>query len=60
MQKNPDDLSLRLILADWLEEHGDQRGELIRRLNTLTQTIEVPDRYKVEDRLRTKARRWIG
>jgi uncharacterized protein (TIGR02996 family) len=27
---NPDDDSLRLIFADWLEERGDPRGEFIR------------------------------
>ena len=27
---SPDDLNLRLVYADWLEEHGDPRGEFIR------------------------------
>jgi uncharacterized protein (TIGR02996 family) len=26
----PDDDGLRLIYADWLEERGDPRGELVR------------------------------
>jgi formylglycine-generating enzyme len=52
MQQHPEDNALRLVFADWLEERGDLRGELIRLLNTLTQGVEVPDRPKLEDRLR--------
>jgi formylglycine-generating enzyme len=52
MQEHPDDTALRLVFADWLEERGDSRGELIRLLHTLTQSVEVPDRRKLEDRLR--------
>lgn len=44
MQENPEDNTLRLVFADWLEERGDPRGELIRLLHTLTQAVEVPDR----------------
>lgn len=29
-QADPDDLSPRLVFADWLDEHGDPRGEPIR------------------------------
>jgi len=53
MQQHPDDSSLRLVFADWLEEHGDKRAELIRLLHTLTQAVEVPDRSKLEYRLRS-------
>jgi len=53
MQENPEDTALRLVFADWLEERGDPRGELIRLLHTLTQSIEVPHRSKLEDRLRS-------
>jgi uncharacterized protein (TIGR02996 family) len=52
MQERPDDNLLRLAFADWLEERGDQRSELIRLLHVLTQAIEVPYRSKLEDRLR--------
>src|SRR5580658_8218580 len=52
MQENPEDTALRLVFADWLEERGDSRGELVRLLHTLTQSVEVPDRSKLEDRLR--------
>jgi type VI secretion system protein ImpC len=30
IQARPDDAALRQVYADWLEEHGDPRGELIR------------------------------
>jgi uncharacterized protein (TIGR02996 family) len=53
MQQNPADTTLRLIFADWLEEQGDPRGELIRLLHTLTQSVEVPSRKKLEERLRS-------
>jgi len=53
MQERPDDNALRLIFADWLEEQGDPRGELIRLLNTLTQSVEVPQRNRLENRLRS-------
>jgi formylglycine-generating enzyme len=53
MQQHPEDNALRLVFADWLEEQGDKRGELIRLLHTLTQSIDVPDRSKLEDRLRS-------
>ena len=52
MQENPEDTSLRLVFADWLEERSDPRGELIRLLHTLTQSVEVVDRDKLEERLR--------
>jgi formylglycine-generating enzyme len=53
MQEQPGDESVRLVFADWLEERGDPRGELLRLLNTLTQSVEVPDRRQLEDRLRS-------
>ncbi len=53
MSAHPEDNHQRLIYADWLEERGDPRGELIRLLHTLTQSIEVPDRDLLEDRLRS-------
>lgn len=53
MQQHPEDNSLRLVFADWLEERGDQRGELIRLLHTLTQEVEVPQRRVLEEQLRT-------
>jgi uncharacterized protein (TIGR02996 family) len=52
MQEHPEDASMRLGYAAWLEERGDPRGELLRLLHTLTQAVEVPDRSELEDRLR--------
>ena len=61
IQEHPADTALRLVFADWLEERGDVRGELIRLLHTLTQpieargrkkTIEVHRRKELESRLR--------
>jgi sulfatase modifying factor 1 len=51
MQENPEDTALRLVFADWLEERGDPRGELVRLLHTLTQAVKVRGRKKLEDRL---------
>jgi uncharacterized protein (TIGR02996 family) len=53
MHANPADVDLRLVFADWLEERGDARAELLRLLNTLTQAVEVPGRTELEDRLRS-------
>jgi uncharacterized protein (TIGR02996 family) len=52
MEKHPNDSSLRLVFADWLEERSDSRGELIRLLHTLLQSVKVPERRKLETRLR--------
>jgi uncharacterized protein (TIGR02996 family) len=52
---HPDDLSLRLILADWFEERGDERGELLRLAHLLTQSVDVPGRAALESRLRALA-----
>ena len=30
IRETPDDRTLRLVYADWLDEAGDSRGELIR------------------------------
>jgi uncharacterized protein (TIGR02996 family) len=51
MVEKPNDLGLRLIFADWLEEHGDPRGELLRLTHLLTHSIDVPDRSEKEARL---------
>ena len=53
MQEHPEDDSLPLVFADWLEERGDPRSELLRLLHTLTQAIEVPQRTMLEDYLRS-------
>jgi uncharacterized protein (TIGR02996 family) len=51
--EDPRDLALRQIFADWLEEHGDPRGELLRLTHLLTQATDQPNRPQMEDRLRS-------
>lgn len=41
---NPDDESLRLVYADWLEERGDPRGEFIRVQCALAKLPECDER----------------
>src|SRR5205085_317224 len=52
MQEHPEDTGLRLVFADWLEQQGDPRHELLRLLQTLTEAVDIPDRSKLEERLR--------
>jgi len=51
MLDNPNDLGLRVIFADWLEEHGDPRGELLRLTHILTQRIDCFHLAQSEDSL---------
>jgi len=55
MLEQPEDLALRLIFADWLDEQDDAesaaRGELLRLTHRLIQAVEVPDRPRLEERL---------
>jgi uncharacterized protein (TIGR02996 family) len=53
MEKSPHDVGLRLVFADWLEERGDPRGELLRLLHMLTQPDDVANRSEAEARLQT-------
>jgi uncharacterized protein (TIGR02996 family) len=65
---NPHDWAPRLIFADWLDEHGDPRGELVRLLHWLhlpenVRRPHVPVRRKRENRLRELVEGgvpWIG
>lgn len=52
MHEHPENDCLRLAFADLLDGHRDPRGELIRLLHSLTQSAEVADRRRLEDRLR--------
>jgi uncharacterized protein (TIGR02996 family) len=52
MLEDPDDSTPRLIFADWLEEQGDPRGELLRLSHALTQSVDGPDRPHREAQLR--------
>jgi uncharacterized protein (TIGR02996 family) len=50
---NPNDDTLRLVYADWLEERGDLRGEYLR-LDCLLDSLPAPprsQRQRLEDRL---------
>jgi uncharacterized protein (TIGR02996 family) len=40
MLASPDDLVLRQVFADWLEEQGDPRGELLRLTHALTREVD--------------------
>src|SRR4051812_17541496 len=40
MLASPDDLELRRVFADWLQEQGDPRGELLRLTHPLTQEVD--------------------
>jgi uncharacterized protein (TIGR02996 family) len=54
--KDPDDDGLRLIYADWLEEQGDPRGELVRlQCLLLNLGLTDPRRPELEERARLLA-----
>jgi uncharacterized protein (TIGR02996 family) len=53
MRAEPDDDAPRLVFADWLEERGDPRGELLRLTHLLTHATDLPGRPAHEARLRT-------
>jgi uncharacterized protein (TIGR02996 family) len=40
MLASPDDLELRQVFADWLQEQGDPRGELLRLTHALTREVD--------------------
>jgi uncharacterized protein (TIGR02996 family) len=52
LREDPADIRLRLVFADWLEERGDPRAELVLLPHTLTQSVGVPARPGLEARLR--------
>jgi uncharacterized protein (TIGR02996 family) len=45
IKKKPDDCTARLVYADWLQEHDDPRGELIRIEEELPALPIYSDRY---------------
>src|SRR5208337_1793586 len=51
MLERPEDESVRLVYADWLEERGDARAELLRLQHALSRAIKPPQRKKLERRL---------
>lgn len=61
----PDDDLPRLIFADWLEEHGDPRGEFIRlqcRLHGMTAADPDwnPCKERERDLLAARQKEWLG
>src|SRR5437867_9522836 len=63
--EEPDDVGLRLIYADWLEERGDPRGEFIRVQCQLEETDEYDPHWtelKARERelLAVHERKWLG
>ena len=50
IQEEPENPLPRLIYADWLEERGNPRSELIRIQEQLRRS-DTPERLKVEDRM---------
>ncbi|QDU97664.1 SUMF1/EgtB/PvdO family nonheme iron enzyme [Lignipirellula cremea] len=48
---HPHEEDLWLVFADWLEDRGDPRGELVRLRHGLTRSIEVEGRAGKESRL---------
>ena len=64
VRANPDDDEPRLVLADWLEERGDDYGTFIRAQCELAQLDADDDRYpqlevQAEDLFRKNRTRWI-
>ncbi len=55
---NPDDNGTRQVYADWLEEQGDPRAELIR-LQCGSQTPSVADSVRISELLQTWRSAWL-
>ncbi len=51
LQAMVDDPTAALLFADWLEERGDPRGELLRLTYFLTRSVDQPNRPALEERL---------
>jgi uncharacterized protein (TIGR02996 family) len=63
--RDPDDDVPRLILADWLEERGDPRGEFIRlqchqRPDDLSREDDRDQRIRADELLREYEPQWVG
>ncbi len=52
LQMMVDDPSTAPLFADWLEDRGDPRGELLRLTHILNQRMDQPNRTALEERLR--------
>jgi uncharacterized protein (TIGR02996 family) len=61
---DPDDTSIRLVYADWLEERGDQRGEFLRLEAALMELPREDERWagmaaRLRDLRATIDRDWL-
>jgi uncharacterized protein (TIGR02996 family) len=54
----PDDDAPRLVYADWLDERGDPRGELVR-LQLLGSGATAAQLARIDELLRQHRRRWL-
>jgi|SRR5579883_1196483 len=64
---NPDDDTLRLVYADWLDEHNDPRGEFIRlqckHAQTWMEAVFVsgnPECTRMEELEKQHAKKWLS
>jgi uncharacterized protein (TIGR02996 family) len=67
IHNDPEDLALRLVFADWLEEHGDPLAEYIRvqcELEPIAHDYDDPRaqqlRRREEELLRQHVKEWLG
>src|SRR5262245_28957102 len=49
--ENPEDDTLRLVYADWLEEHGDNRSEFLRAAIAVRTAANDPSRLALRQRV---------
>lgn len=63
--QNPDNTDARLVYADWLEEHGDLRGEFIRAQCMMADLSECDEEYyqaleRQDELLALHGEDWVG
>ncbi len=58
LAERPDDRALRLVFSDWLQEQGDERGEVIALW--ARGQLSLTERRKVARITSTHAARWLG
>jgi uncharacterized protein (TIGR02996 family) len=61
IRANPEDDALRLVYADWLEERGDPRGELLRLEMTVDRPAhpELHELARLQELQHTLDRDWV-
>lgn len=58
LAERPDDRALRLVFSDWLQEQGDERGEVIALW--ARGNLSLTERRRVARLTATHAGRWLG